>query len=87
MTFQYNSADSSLFLLLDWFLEYSRSYDVYLCDTQISYMDNYIPMHFRNHREQRRNFLSISWTSANACSNHAADDIVEFSKQLVVVCD
>ena len=54
MTFQYNSADSSLFLLLDWFLKYSRSYDVDLCDIFISYMDNYIPMHFRNHREQRR---------------------------------
>ena len=38
---------------------YSQSYDVYLCDIFISYMDNYIFMQFDDYRDKRRNLKPI----------------------------
>ena len=60
MTFQYNSADSSLFLLLDWFLEYSRSYDVYLCESEMFGIINYPYMIPRKHRDIKEYLLEYT---------------------------
>ena len=36
---------------------YSRNNEVYLYELFVSYMDNYVSIHFQNHRDKRRNFL------------------------------